>query len=71
MGRPAPEDKELWPGRMISLRADLGISRKELAQALGVDPTTVHSWEKGKYCPNEEAQEWIYELKAAFQMYGH
>ena len=34
--------------RIIAVRRKLGLSQKELARGLGVDPTTVGRWERGQ-----------------------
>ena len=34
------------PNRLGELRRDSGLTRRQLAQAIGVDPTTVKRWER-------------------------
>jgi len=43
---PVPEVTTL-PDRILAARRALGISQKELARRLGVDPKTVRKWEHG------------------------
>ena len=40
--------------RIAVLRAELGVSRKELAEAVGVNPQTVGYLERGDYSPSLE-----------------
>jgi putative transcriptional regulator len=49
-GRPA--DRELVFNRLPLLRADRGISRTELAEALGIHYQTVGYIERGEYAPS-------------------
>ena len=37
---------------LIECRKDKGITQADLAEQLGLKPTTVASWEKGKSLPN-------------------
>jgi DNA-binding transcriptional regulator YiaG len=39
-----------------STRRDLGLSRKDLAQMIGVDPTTIRGWEQGIFRPRDGKQ---------------
>jgi len=41
--------------KLLCYRRVLGISQKELAQKLGVDPTTLARWERGKSKPMESS----------------
>jgi putative transcriptional regulator len=50
-GRPAG-DRELVFNRLPLLRADRGISRNELAEALGIHYQTVGYIERGEYAPS-------------------
>lgn len=48
---------ESFPERLKAYRMLKGLTQRELAQELGVDPTTVMKWETGKSKPMPEAQE--------------
>ena len=65
--RPA---RHVWPRKLKTFREKHDISRKELGEALGVNHSTVWSWENGRYIPNAESQEWLKELEEAFEKYG-
>jgi transcriptional regulator with XRE-family HTH domain len=41
--------------RVRALRADLGMSQREFAQALGVPPVTVYRWENERVTPSAES----------------
>jgi transcriptional regulator with XRE-family HTH domain len=48
-------------GRLIRLSA--GISLREMARAIGVDPSTLLKWERGEHRPTGAAAErWVDEL---------
>lgn len=50
-------------GQLIrSRRSQLGISREELAERVGVSPTTVEAWEQGRRRPSPEAWLRLYEV---------
>jgi putative transcriptional regulator len=48
----APGDRELVFNRLPLLRADRGISRSELAEALGIHYQTIGYIERGEYSPS-------------------
>jgi putative transcriptional regulator len=48
----APSDRELVVNRLPLLRADRGISRNELAEALGIHYQTIGYIERGEYSPS-------------------
>jgi transcriptional regulator with XRE-family HTH domain len=43
--------------RIVATRQRLGMTQKELARALGVDPTTVGRWERGTGKPSKGLEE--------------
>jgi transcriptional regulator with XRE-family HTH domain len=47
---------ESFPEWLRTCRRALGLSRKKLAEKLGVDTSTVSSWETGKHKPIEESR---------------
>ena len=49
---PLPEAKS-WGGRIVRQRATLGLSQKEAALEIGVDPGTLAKWERGEREPAE------------------
>ncbi len=49
---PIPTTEDI-PSRVKTIRRRLGISQKELASILEVDPATVQKWEDGKGIPME------------------
>ncbi|MFC5184702.1 helix-turn-helix transcriptional regulator [Actinomadura harenae] len=49
---PTDKDKELVHNRIAVLRAERGVSRRELATALGVHYQTVGYLERGEYSPS-------------------
>jgi putative transcriptional regulator len=48
----APGDRELVFNRLPLLRADRGISRNDLAEALGIHYQTIGYIERGEYSPS-------------------
>jgi transcriptional regulator with XRE-family HTH domain len=46
---PAPPDS--WSNRLVSFRTALGITQKESATRIGVDPGTLARWERGERVP--------------------
>ena len=52
MAGPRAPDRELVYNRLPMLRADRGISRNELAEALGIHYQTVGYLERGEYAPS-------------------
>ncbi|WP_019633111.1 helix-turn-helix transcriptional regulator [Actinomadura atramentaria] len=49
---PKENDKERVHNRIAVLRAERGVSRRDLAQALGVHYQTVGYLERGEYSPS-------------------
>jgi transcriptional regulator with XRE-family HTH domain len=41
--------------RIIKERQIMGLSQKQLAIQIGIDPCTIRSWEKGKHKPNRHS----------------
>jgi putative transcriptional regulator len=58
---PAPGESGLY-NRIAALRAERGISRQQLADAVGVNYQTIGFLERGEYGPS---------LKLAFQIAGY
>ena len=52
MGRQPRSDADKVYDRIGVLRADRGVSRKELAEAVGVHPQTIGYVERGEYSPS-------------------
>jgi len=52
------------PDDIKALRKDLACTAKELAQALGIEATTVHAWEKGELFPTKPIIDKMLALKA-------
>ncbi len=52
MGRQPKGDVDRVHDRIGVLRADRGVSRKELADAVGVHPQTIGYLERGEYSPS-------------------
>lgn len=48
------EDKESLFNRIAMFRAERGVSRRELAEAVGVNPQTIGYLERGDYAPSLE-----------------
>ena len=44
-------------GRIIAFRRPHGLSQRALAEQLGVDPSTVASWERGEHRPSRSLAE--------------
>jgi ribosome-binding protein aMBF1 (putative translation factor) len=40
-----------WGGRLVRQRTSLGLSQKEAAERVGVDPSTLAKWERGEREP--------------------
>lgn len=45
---PVAVDESTWAGKIFVYRCENGLSQKKLAKMLGVDPTTVKAWERGR-----------------------
>ncbi|TKJ31722.1 helix-turn-helix transcriptional regulator [Blastococcus sp. CCUG 61487] len=52
MGRQPRSDADRVHDRIAVLRADRGISRRALAEAVGVHPQTIGYLERGEYAPS-------------------
>jgi DNA-binding XRE family transcriptional regulator len=52
MGRPPERVEPVLHNRLAVLRAELGLSRQELAAALGVNYQTIGYLERGEYNPS-------------------
>lgn len=52
MGRQPKGDADRVHDRIAVLRADRGVSRRELADAVGVHPQTIGYLERGEYAPS-------------------
>ena len=52
MGRQPRTDADKVHDRIAVLRAERGVSRKELADAVGVHPQTIGYLERGEYSPS-------------------
>jgi transcriptional regulator with XRE-family HTH domain len=49
---PLPPAESL-PERVRSARSELGLTQREMANRLGVDPCTLRDWENGQHHPTE------------------
>lgn len=52
MGRQPKSDADRVHDRIAVLRADRGVSRRELADTVGVHPQTIGYLERGEYAPS-------------------
>jgi transcriptional regulator with XRE-family HTH domain len=52
---PSPLPESL-PDRFLMVRKTLGLTQKAFAKRLGIDPTTLARWERGKGTPSKKAQ---------------
>lgn len=52
MGRQPRSEADRVHDRIAVLRADRGVSRRELADAVGVHPQTIGYLERGEYAPS-------------------
>ncbi len=52
MGRQPRGEADRVHDRIAVLRADRGVSRRELADAVGVHPQTIGYLERGEYAPS-------------------
>lgn len=55
---PSPE-ATTFPGRLIYSRRVRGLTQKQLATELGVNPTTVRNWENSQHEPSRKRHELI------------
>jgi transcriptional regulator with XRE-family HTH domain len=46
--------KEDWASRLVQCRTILGLTQKESAHRMGVDPSTLAKWERGERVPAGE-----------------
>ncbi|HEY6224514.1 MAG TPA: helix-turn-helix transcriptional regulator [Gemmatimonadales bacterium] len=44
----------LWGRRIEEARKALGLTQVQLAEAVGVDQTTISQWERGRVVPRDE-----------------
>lgn len=61
---PEPADTGTLAGRLVAKRRELGLSQREAARALGIDPDTWAGWELGARIAREahkRAVEWFLE----------
>ncbi len=49
----------LLPERLTAARWARGMTQKQLASTLGVDPTTIRDWERGQHEPSRKKRELI------------
>ena len=54
--------ESLIPEKIRSIRNRLGLTQRELAEKLRVDPVTISRWENGKGTPRRVYQEDLIEL---------
>ncbi len=54
MGRKPKDDGQTIHNRLVVLRAERGLSRQQLATAIGVNPQTIGYLERGDYSPSLE-----------------
>jgi transcriptional regulator with XRE-family HTH domain len=47
---PFPEP-DSFPEKLKTYRMRMGLSQKKLAEKLGIDPSTIMNWERGKHKP--------------------
>jgi transcriptional regulator with XRE-family HTH domain len=53
--QPCDEGYRTLGERIIKERQRMGLSQKQLAIQIGIDPCTIRSWEKGKHKPNSSS----------------
>ena len=51
----APEDPQISPQEIVTLRESLGYSQPVMARMLRVKPATLKNWEQGRSKPNTQA----------------
>ena len=49
-----------WGERLVRHRTAMGLSQKEAALDLGVDPSTLAKWERGERGPADRGRSWSY-----------
>jgi DNA-binding XRE family transcriptional regulator len=54
---PEPVDEGTLAGRLVAKRRELGLSQREAARSIGVDPDTWAGWEKGERIKREGQRE--------------
>ena len=47
------ESSTSFPQRLIAMRRARGLTQKELAIELGVDPSTIRNWERSEHEPSQ------------------
>ncbi len=52
-----PQQPKDFGERIMEYRRRQGLNRKKLARDLGIDPTTLARWEKGKASPSRKLRE--------------
>lgn len=57
-----------WPDLIKSLRRKRGMSQTDLSEILGVDPTTVSRWERGRDKPSLAIQRQLRSLASELQL---
>ena len=50
--KPFDDNSELLGDKIVAMRRRLGMHQKDLARQLGVDPSTLARWERGKGHPD-------------------
>ena len=50
----ARDQENIFPARLKQLRSELSIRQSEMAEILGVPPTTYSNWEQGRSFPSVE-----------------
>jgi transcriptional regulator with XRE-family HTH domain len=51
---PLPQASSL-PERLLAARRELGLTQREMAERLGVDPCTLRDWEAERHQPTEKS----------------
>jgi transcriptional regulator with XRE-family HTH domain len=64
---PMPTPKTLTE-KLIAARENLGLTQKAMAERLGVDPTTLARWEKGKRNPSRKVWKRVQPLLLAARL---
>ena len=59
---PFPVDTETLGGRIKKYRIEQGLSQEEFAKKIGVNESTVFSWEKGEHKPLPSKRKLLTEL---------
>jgi len=56
---PFASPTALFPERLATARRAHGMTQKQLASTLGVDPTTIRDWERGQHEPSRKKRELV------------